>query len=104
MSATHTDGVPPAASDDFDMVGFVMAFEGGELDEDEMVAGFQRLIDSGVAWRLQGFYGRTAAALIEAGLCTGPRREVTVREELIGTRCECGAPYDAERGGYTCAR
>lgn len=54
----------------FDMVGFVMAFEAGELEEDEVVEGFQHLIDTGVVWQLQGFYGRTAAALIEAGLCT----------------------------------
>lgn len=100
----HADGVPPSASD-FDTVDFIMRFEAGELeDEAELAEGFQHLIDSGVAWRLQGFYGRTAAALIEAGLCNGPRRERTIREDLIGTTCECGAPYDAERGGYSCAR
>lgn len=25
-------------------------------------------------------------------------------EEGSERRCECGAPYDAERGGFTCAR
>jgi hypothetical protein len=87
----------------FDLVGFIMAFEGGEVSEEELVEGFQHLIDTGQAWTLQGFYGRTAAALIEAGLCSDPRKP-NVRPELIGTRCECGAPYDAERGGYSCAR
>ena len=54
-----------------DHVDFIMAYEAGEIEsEDEMVEGFQSLIDSGVAWQLQGHYGRTAAALIEAGLCT----------------------------------
>ncbi len=53
----------------FDACGFCMDFEAGELDEDQVVAGFQHLIDSGLAWQLQGFYGRTAARLIEAGLC-----------------------------------
>ena len=94
------------ATETFDRVGFVMAFEGGVLSEDEIVTGFQHLIDEGSVWTLQGFYGRTAAALIEAGLCTDPRaeaREVKVKPELIGTRCECGALYDAERGGYGCA-
>lgn len=53
----------------FDACGFCMAYEAGELDEDTIVAGFQHLIDSGLAWSLQGHYGRTASALIDAGRC-----------------------------------
>lgn len=52
-----------------DLTGDIIAYESGELDEDSIVALFQRLIDNGMAWRLQGHYGRTAAALIDAGLC-----------------------------------
>lgn len=56
-----------------DTLDNIMAYEQGELGEDEIIALFQDLIDSGVAWSLQGSYGRTAAALIEAGYCTcGP--------------------------------
>lgn len=62
-------GDQEVANAKFDLVGFVIAYEGGELDEEEFVEGFQHLIDSGLAWTLQGHYGRTAAALIEAGLC-----------------------------------
>jgi hypothetical protein len=49
---------------------FIMAYESGSMDSDEaQIAGFQQLIDSGLAWKLQGSYGRTAAALIKAGHC-----------------------------------
>ena len=41
----------------------------GDTTEEEMVAGYQRLIDSGAAWRLEGSVGRIAMALIEQGLC-----------------------------------
>jgi hypothetical protein len=54
----------------FDMTSFVMDYEGGELDDEATIAGFQHLIDNGMAWQLQGHYGRTAHALIEAGYCT----------------------------------
>lgn len=48
---------------------FIMAYEAGECDEDEIVRGFQGLIDSGLVWQLQGSYGRMAAALIRGGQC-----------------------------------
>lgn len=48
----------------------MIAFELGELSEDDTVEMFQELIDAGIVWQLQGFYGRTAASLIEEGLCT----------------------------------
>lgn len=47
----------------------IIAFENGALDEDETISLFQDLIDSGMVWKLQGFYGRTARDLIDAGLC-----------------------------------
>lgn len=50
----------------------IIAYENGELDSDETLALFQDLVDSGIAWQLQGSYGRTARALIDAGLVTDP--------------------------------
>jgi len=54
------------------IINDIIAYEQGELNEEEVVALFQSLVDSGLAWTLQGHYGRTAQALIEAGLVTVP--------------------------------
>jgi hypothetical protein len=53
-----------------DIVDKIIAYEQGELDDEATIKLFQSLIDSGDAWRLQGHYGRTARALIEAGRCS----------------------------------
>lgn len=53
-----------------DLTSDIIAFECGELDEEQTINLFQNLINTGLAWQLQGSYGRTAAALIEAGHCT----------------------------------
>jgi len=48
----------------------ILAYENGELDEAGVIELFQNLVNTGLAWSLQGSYGRTATALIEAGLVT----------------------------------
>lgn len=48
----------------------ILAYENGELDETGVIELFQSLVSTGLAWSLQGSYGRTAKALIEAGLVT----------------------------------
>jgi hypothetical protein len=50
-------------------VEMIMDYEAGELGLEESVLLFQELIDTGLAWRLQGHYGRTAQRLIEDGYC-----------------------------------
>jgi hypothetical protein len=60
----------------FDAVGFIMSMEGcgGELSAEEIVDGYQHLIDSGMIFSLQGSWQRAAQAMIDAGECTPPKR------------------------------
>lgn len=51
-----------------EIVDRIMAYEQGDMSQQEMLQFFQELIDTGLAFRLQGHYGRTAANLIKAGL------------------------------------
>lgn len=44
-------------------------------DYAKYLSAWQYLIDTGLVWGLQGFFGRTARDLIEQGLCTMPERE-----------------------------
>tara|TARA_Y100000593_G_scaffold78787_1_gene146417 strand:+ start:67 stop:243 length:177 start_codon:yes stop_codon:yes gene_type:complete len=50
----------------------VMIAEGIEsATEEEQIEAWQHLIDTGLAWSLQGCFGRTASQLIEQGICEG---------------------------------
>ena len=56
-------------------VDFIMRFEAGECEEEEVIEQFQLMINSGVVWTLQGSYGRCAHDLIDAGHCMVPRSD-----------------------------
>ena len=51
----------------------IIAYETGELDEEEVINLFQELINNGMAWTLQGSYGRTAMDFLKAGIITLPQ-------------------------------
>jgi len=40
-----------------------------EADDETQIEAWQYLIDTGLAWSLQGAFGRQARALIEQGIC-----------------------------------
>ena len=50
------------------MIDKIIAYEQGELSDEETLELFQTLVDNGMAWILQGSYGRQAMAFLEAGL------------------------------------
>jgi hypothetical protein len=50
-----------------DLISQIMDYECGMMDDEETLALFSELISSGMAWTLQGSYGRTARTLIELG-------------------------------------
>lgn len=56
-----------------DIVGKIMAFEQGELDNEEVYALFQFLLDSGMIHSLQGSYQRMAEDLLLAGVIAMPQ-------------------------------
>lgn len=53
-----------------DNIDKIMAYESGDLSDEEYLELFQNLVDSGLAWKLQGHYGRTAQNLINLGYIT----------------------------------
>ena len=65
----------PIQLSQYDAVGIAEGFveNPGETPEEQeayALAAWQHLIDTGLAWSLQGWFGRTAANLIEQGRCT----------------------------------
>ncbi len=46
-------------------VNYIMGYECGDLNDKESLELFSHLIKNGMAWNLQGHYGRTAKYLID---------------------------------------
>ncbi len=60
----------------------IIKYENGLMEENEMTSFFQQLIDTGMAWSLQGHYGRTAMSLIENGYCILTPNEGQENEDM----------------------
>lgn len=52
----------------------IIAFEEGKMSEKRMLKFFQKMVNTGEVWRLQGFYGRTAMDLLKQGLIKYPKK------------------------------
>ena len=71
LTKTLTNGV---LMDNYTAVGIAEGFIDADSEE-QYIGAWQHLINTGMAWTLQGWFGRTAQALIEQGVCTNPRNE-----------------------------
>ena len=59
--------------DDYTAIGLAEGFIEADSEE-QVIEAWQHLIDTGIAWSLQGSFGRAAVALIEQGICTPPSK------------------------------
>ena len=64
---------------DFEAVGIAEGF-GPATSEDQEIQAWQHLIDTGLAWQLQGWFGRIAQHLIEVGTCR-PAKKGDINEQ-----------------------
>ena len=55
--------------DNYTATGIAEGFIEAESEE-QVIEAWQHLINTGLAWRLQGSFGRMAQRLIEDGICT----------------------------------
>ena len=60
-------------------------------NENEVIKAWQHLIDTGLCWTLQGFFGRTATNLINNGVCQKAKQFLT-------NQYFCGIIYLTEKG------
>ena len=70
---------------DDNRVNYIMEYEGGDISDVDMLHLFASLIETGMAWSLQGSYGRTAHALIKEGWISseGILNEERITNELL---------------------
>jgi hypothetical protein len=59
--------MPTATKSSFNQLDSMIAWEQGDLDDEGTVELFQNLLDTGLAWQLQGCYGRMTQRLLDAG-------------------------------------
>lgn len=67
--------------------------EGEDASAEDQLRAWQYLIDKGICWKLQGYFGRTAMQLIEEGLCKAAK---TTQYDYYGNRLPSRKELEAE--------
>lgn len=60
--------------DSYTATGLAEGFIEAE-SEDQVIEAWQHLVDTGLAWRLQGWFGRVAMQLINDGVINAPKEK-----------------------------
>ena len=60
---------------DRQLIDDIVDYENGDMTEERIINLFQKLINTGQAWTLQGHYGRMARGLIDGGHCDLPEKD-----------------------------
>lgn len=76
-----------------------------EADEERQIEAWQHLVNTGLAWQLQGSFGRTAMSLIEAGVILSAedykrQTEAAVDWNLLGRAKGAGIKHERIGSGY----
>jgi hypothetical protein len=58
---------------DYEAIGIAEGFI-EETDNTRVIAAWQHLVDTGLAWSLQGWFGRTANQMIKEGILSSPKK------------------------------
>jgi hypothetical protein len=62
-------------------VDYIIRYEQGDLSNEDVLELFSYLIKSGLAWNLQGHYGRTAKSFVEGGY-------LSLKGKILKSCCE----------------
>lgn len=84
-----------------DDVSFIMKFEEGRATQAEKKKWFQKKVNDGSIWKLQGFYGREAQRMINDGEIDYPKKETY---DAYGNKIPTQADIKKQFGKYQTAR